>query len=376
MAGRKPIIPENVATRKELINLLNEKMKFASDCIKENIIEQDGKISVTEELLNAAERLSYRDRNHNDQKEENGRSIPNVEYENPVFNAYYFYRYGYAYAYEFSVIYDIMLRSFEATEGNIFGSVSFGCGSMIDAWALAYANAGIFREKRYNKSEELELKYIGIDFREWPNLFDSKNEAMEKAFSKNCPKLNSKTDIIDFLSDEKTYYNYYNVLFFSKILNELDNLDELVQVIEDQVKKGRFGKRTEYYVCISHSKHDIKNNERGTLDKVNRVISAINCNNEFEVNAEISPEMVQKYNLEKYGDNMPYYKFVGQDAIELKNHDFNRFEFFDLDRKFKAHDPERQCLEERFDKVFRAPMLNVNSFAFQIIKLTRRKNEE
>ena len=93
MAGRKPIIPENVATRKELINLLNEKMKFASDCIKENIIEQDGKISVTEELLNAAERLSYRDRNHNDQKEENGRSIPNVEYENPVFNAYYFYRY-------------------------------------------------------------------------------------------------------------------------------------------------------------------------------------------------------------------------------------------------------------------------------------------
>lgn len=139
---------------------------------------------------------------------------------------YYLCRYGTAYAFEYAMMYDIVLRLATAEKLDI---LSLGCGSGIDKLAAEYS------AERRGKSIK---SYQGVDRELWEERFVDEKEI-------------EKDDIVEFLRTNNTISQ--NVIFFPKILNELDDnaRGALVKAAEScsldpSVK--------EYFFCVSHSK--------------------------------------------------------------------------------------------------------------------------
>ena len=244
--------------KQELIEYLNEKIRHACQVIREHIV--DG--IPDQALIDAIGRIDYSGNVDQD----------DFDYSNELVDAVYLVKYGNAYAFEYAVMYEILLSRWNGTEGNTFGVTSFGCGSLIDAWSLAYARTRVF------SNEAPSLVYIGNDETSWPIKFTSEDgNIFSRIFARNNPRYpsavrNPARGIRDFIQ-EGDFYPNYNTLFFPKILTELphtdsslpsataplcdfhneetDELKNLIETIRAKAMEGRFN-RKEIYICISH----------------------------------------------------------------------------------------------------------------------------
>ncbi|MCR4740062.1 MAG: hypothetical protein K5886_07365 [Lachnospiraceae bacterium] len=270
--------------KSELVGFLDEKMEYCRDLVNGHIT---GGV-MDQELIDAIGCLDYR-----------AAAGHRFNYSDELVDAVYFLKYGYAYAYEYHVMYDVLLRDYRATQGNIFGVTCLGCGSLIDAWSLAYSKARLAEDEGRNDVNDLELRYIGNDMEEWAVRFVSAaGNVMEQAYQAcDNPRYpggakNLSRDILSFL-DQESWYASYDTIVFSKILNEIDDptdptdpeLNRLVDLIRDKASMGLF-KRDEYYICISHSYTSYRTNPR-MKTIAGEIADAINANGEFDVKDDL-----------------------------------------------------------------------------------------
>lgn len=231
-----------------------------------------------QQLTAVAEQLDFTGRD-----EDNLPGPSQKGYADSLLNAYYITRYGLAYSFEYSLIYEAILKDYcSEKQSSTISVASFGCGSMIDAFSLAYAKKKLEEEQKINN---LNIKYHGFDGARWNQYFAGENAVSFDENGKSTGKSSCVNDcfcisdglgktlenmpwINDFSEDgkgvgidtvfqSKSYLDIIgdcNVLFFPKIINELDEktLTSLISGIQDAFKKGVF-KQKEIYIAISHS---------------------------------------------------------------------------------------------------------------------------
>ena len=225
-----------------------------------------------------------------------------VSYNNADINNLYICRYGMVYAYEYALMYDIVMRSMKMNidnnTDNSLRTTSFGCGSLLDALSLAYAKARLVcSDPDYDK---ININYMGIDKANWENFFIplKANEVYvsgvkstnyeEPEMSELDEKIRGCFKRIQFYNNDLEKYCEFksnssferNVIMFPKIINELD--DEEIEKITQTFETIDF-KCKEYYICASHSRSKCGKGR----DNVNKIISSINRNGDFDVCSDI-----------------------------------------------------------------------------------------
>ena len=278
------------------------------------------------------------------------------EYMEPLLNAYYFTRYGLTYAFEYSLIYEAILRDIAQSDDPAEINVAaFGCGSMIDAWSLAYSKAKLCETTHIPELREINLNYHGFDGAEWDVYFagvksveyDSNgnpagnparvNECFEANdgsgnMEMNMPWINDFTaagegvDIAAVFTDPRyrKVIGDSNVLFFPKILNELSpaKLEAIISGIRDMAGNGSF-KKKEIYIAISHSYNDLYNGTSSLI--AGRIFEAINCNNEYGVSGDI-PERSSLYSRIFGLRGYELSSAVNLDGEQYKAYEFHKFD--------------------------------------------------
>ncbi|MBR3516060.1 MAG: hypothetical protein IKO10_07075 [Lachnospiraceae bacterium] len=260
-----------------MIEYFNEVMRNCASIVREHIRNQE-----PDEELQTVLGINYR----NAQEED-------FHYDDELFNAVYLLRYGYAYAFEYAFLYKMVIDDYDPLQ-NIFGVTSLGCGSCIDAWALAYAKNQV--------NPELSLRYVGMDMVRWGIQFSPNNDnAMERAYTFGNGYLGMRypgrddfpqgvSDILDFIENTKWICSY-NTIIFPKILNELPDiyLNRLVEMIRnnaDAIQADR-----DHHIIISHSHSQYR--EKQTMKTIaQRIVEAINYDNRFLVENDLSDEYI------------------------------------------------------------------------------------
>lgn len=215
-------------------------------------------------------------------------SPKSVRYDSEVRNSFYLCRYAMAYAFEYAMLYDLALRIHLKSGGQMFGVFSFGAGSLLDAWSMAYAKARLTEEDpRYGG---IELYYKGIDKQRWdsfliePTRIYSDGDTMKERTQAE-DGLFKKTwlynwDISRFLREDvlgrRSKNLYYDTLIFPKVINELKDGD--VEEILDAFRQIGFP-RDEHYLLVSHSAWD----REKSAEILRKIIEAINRNDRFDV---------------------------------------------------------------------------------------------
>ncbi len=210
---------------------------------------------------------------------ENNKKIPDKEYhyDDTLVDSCYMWKYGRAYAFEYSAIFKAIIADYlrscglaadeeaeagqaaEAAEAPYLGAVDVGCGSMIAGWSLAYAST-------FFPENPVRYRYAGVDETEWPLSFAQ--DPMLCSFYERTDKAGLRFEQMDIVrfSKENNLWKNYNILMFSKILNELDDdqLAQLLKTIRRRIKggKGNPPKTQIYYLVVCHT------DSRGDIDRV------------------------------------------------------------------------------------------------------------
>lgn len=335
------------------------------------------------------------------------RRAPDVTYTESVRSSFYLCRFANAYAFEYAMMYDIAMRLRLMTDDKELGVLSFGAGSFLDAWSMAYAKARLALEAP--ESDELKLQYKGIDRTRWNICFVHPTKIGALKASDGDPEL-SEIKLADQASDdfnEKAVDSLFegdaawlyhcdineflendvltregkelrsDVLIFPKIINELkeDDLKRLVLNLEKISLR-----HDKLYLLVSHSSSTV----RESVKRLHEIVSALNSKNEYEVCCDIE-EMLGSEEYEKFsaawlgGDAKlipsprgdvpaPFmgYRFENASAqpIAELNSDFN-------------HTAPRAFLWDMQEKygIIANQMVNATTIVFDVVRLKRRKKD-
>lgn len=200
-----------------------------------------------------------------------------MSYKEAPLNNFYLCRYAVAYAFEYAMLYDLALRLCRQSGGATFSAVSFGAGSFLDAWSMAYAKARLTVENP--AFDEIKLSYQGVDEQAWHYYFVNPSPA-DGPTGGQIRELFSELqfhhqDISRFLEDAGECFKP-NVLILPKIVNELK--DDDVSRLADAMEQLRFP-NDEYYLLVSHS----DGFKRESTKTLKRLIGAINRDGAFDV---------------------------------------------------------------------------------------------
>lgn len=373
--------------REQLVEWLKALMRRAADIINSHIDEETGNPSnELYEMIGAATNFI---RGNN----------PAEHYENELCDAIYFLRYGYAYAFEYAMMYEILIKSYRALEQEehpILGVCSLGCGSAIDAWSLAYAKEKLAEEGN-ELASRLSLRYYGLDLRQWAMNINcvENNNVLQTVYSDKAPNIpgqpnNPPRDIVQFFR-EREWYGSYNAILFPKILNELPEevVQNMLREIRLAVEAEEFRRRDEMYICISHSKSDVADEDSYSIEIANQIIEAINHNNEYVVESNIPAiwnegrlekhhvRVVERENEQEEQDNRQCYEFKPY-GTWLPNGDSRYAKISEIEGDFETIREFEELTEHllQMENIhFRRPIKYPANIVFQIIKLTRIRNE-
>ncbi|SCY25641.1 hypothetical protein SAMN02910292_01222 [Lachnospiraceae bacterium XBB2008] len=338
------------------------------------------------------------------------------EYMEPLLNAYYFARYGLSYAFEYSVIYDAILRDIaQSDDPSEINVASFGCGSMIDAWALAYSKMKLSETTHIPTMREIGLSYRGFDGAAWEVYFagaksveydangnstgrparvnecfvtydDSGNKVMNMPWINGFTAAGEGVDIAEVFTDPQyqSVIGDCNILFFPKILNELSakKLEAIISGIREMAEKGCF-KKKEIYIAISHSYNALHNGH--ALRCAGRMIEVLNYHNEYSISGNIlerSPlystnfgirgfELSPGVNSEGEADKAyEFHKFVDDYGKHSSYIDVLDYAFGgQIKRDITAFDADR--LEDKDIPGYKRMISRATHIAMLIIKLTK-----
>lgn len=378
--------------KQELLNLLNNVVLGAVNRVITEL--ESGEQERIDHVKSKMENLCYIQ----------GHEPSPEDYADPVFCDLYLTRFGYAYAFEYSVIYDAIIRSYSAIEQArndkpVLGVSTLACGTMIDAWGLAYALACIKENGIQELQDDIELSYHGEDRTRWSYLFAGNrdgDQTLNSCFNRVPTTRDLNIDAAEFLRrfEDGEYKNYHwlNVMCFAKFLGELPEgvVCDIEDAIHEAIDHGCFvaedmNNRKEYYICISHSASTVNNggDDRHLSEVASRIINALNVNNDFEVDPhvmDISPYCNRQDNgndvrLVGTDEVIPMYGFSKSTSLQ---NDSGETKISELNPDFgnEAVDRRLDCLWELFirnDITVRYPMKKAKYLRFQVIKLTRRQ---
>ncbi|MCM1488041.1 MAG: AAA domain-containing protein [Firmicutes bacterium] len=316
-------------------------------------------------------------------------------------NNMYICRYSAAYAFEYALMYDIVLRSMLASGKTDLRVTSFGCGSFLDALSLAYAKSSLAScDKRYS---DIKMTYVGVDISDWNKFFIPPNTAEHPAISAADETIQKCFNEIQFCHESAEEYckerngqNFtQNVIFFPKILNELDD-----DYFEGFI--GAFGSmiftEKEYYICVSHSRTKIIDG----VKRINSILSRINQSDEFDICCDIyemigndnaddfnskwlhgdeADELVKiqkgQLSFTKYAPSRDCYAFnssLREESDGTNNNNYSSCHISGLNSDFKCSEAENYVkhLFDNVNKKIYKSITTVSQIAFQVIKLTRR----
>ena len=247
------------------------KMEFIKDCLNEFDQLSDA------DKVRAAVALNFKSLYLN-----NASRIP---YNDPWVSYLYFMRYGVAYGFEYAMLYEMMLRNFD---GNAFKVVSLGCGSCLDAWAIAYARKRIGQDN-------IAIEYWGYDIEPWDvSVFNNVEEDflnINHTYNNNNYSISNFTvhkplvqDLCQEIPDDRTHPNSlnnkdFNVLILPKVLLDLGQAG--ANTLVESLKRVELDRNKTYYLCVSHSKSDVIDEDENVPDYsvgipfVNRVIREV-----------------------------------------------------------------------------------------------------
>lgn len=227
-----------------------------------------------------------------------------MRYNVQIRNSFYLCRYAMAYAFEYAMLYDLAMRLHRQSGSNTLGVFSFGAGSLLDAWSMAYARARLtLEEPAY---EALKLYYKGVDEQLWDSYFvapqricpsDGRDEPSRAEQSPDFEKLwLCHSGIAEFLDRDilsrKDCRLYYETLVFPKIVNELKEED--VEAIEERLGRVRLTYPV-YYLLVSHSRYQL--DRSGEI--LERFVRALDPEGRYErcsdIHQLLSPENQQAF---------------------------------------------------------------------------------
>lgn len=139
----------------------------------------------------------------------------NYDYKNEWTCQWYMLRYSMAYAFEYYVMYLIALRQFD--ENDSAKVYSFGCGSGLDSFSLYYAQQKLAEN---NLGVYNDISYRGTDIAEW-----CEDYRIDPAkFISNSGMYYGENGNMENFLEHKDDPFAPNILFFPKVLSELDEI--------------------------------------------------------------------------------------------------------------------------------------------------------
>lgn len=324
-----------------------------------------------------------------------GNAAESIDYSDPLANDYYLARYVCGYALEYKTIFEIVLmdvlKGMDA-EGDpiILEAESFGCGSMVEAWGLAYVLERL-RVKRIPGVDRIRLRYQPVDLELWPRRFlsvkanvDGTSRLYEplsgEGFNSNLLRKRFETttgdetniDLDGLVGYMQKQRKRSQILCFPKIINELD---EVIwpQTLE-AVKASEFEKDRTYYLCISHSAAHIKEGLQRTRQLLEAIRETLPGNLCFSYDEKLPASILNEDRITEYTKNGASaapghcYTFVSSKRVDITDPDFE-FAGSSIKRSAAMHGKLRKQFENVFsDKDLRTPILSGNNnLVFQVI---------
>ncbi|MDR3292126.1 MAG: hypothetical protein LBT10_08280 [Methanobrevibacter sp.] len=211
-------------------------------------------------------------------------NVPN--YEKKSVQQFYLLKYMYSYAFEYMTMFKKILNQREF--GNNIRITSFGCGNMIDYWAL-------IRALEENDKKEISINYTGVDSIDW----NYKPKAREN------DTINFKhIDVKKYLNEEK--YLDSEIFIFPKSLGEFSgDIEHFCKNFKEKIKDN-----TNIYVLISYIKQDESNNKEFYNDLSDKIKDAITENKYDFVDEKVNEgnkRHIEKYFNEKYPNKIKDY---------------------------------------------------------------------
>lgn len=199
--------------------------------------------------------------------------VNNVRYDSDEVRAIYHCRYNNAYSFEYAMLWSIILKAYRnnPNNSNDLSVMSFGCGSLVEAWALAFANVLLYLSSE-NYSERLNLDFDGYDIVDWHdhfipfnNVCDDSDRKLVDMF-KRIRCFTGETDGDATSSFRNNTTEAPAVLILPKIFNHLKDKPELLERMQDNLIGLTYDK-DEYYICFSHARSDcIKSRKKSEDD--------------------------------------------------------------------------------------------------------------
>ncbi|MGN0656859.1 MAG: AAA domain-containing protein, partial [Ruminiclostridium sp.] len=314
----------------------------------------------------------------------------NVGYDNEITRAIYHCRYGAAYSFEYSMLFDAILRSFAANNrnGSNLKVYSFGCGSLLEAWSLAYARASLAETNDCYK--RIKLSFDGVDCLDWVDKYvpvdDSSADYIQKMLYRQFGG-NVNVVIDDIINFAKENFAAgmpfdHNVILFPKVLNHISAVD--FNRFLGYLSAASFTE-PEYYICISHSRYAVLQG-KNDLDKAKRLVGIFKSKG-FEVCSDIteitgnSEDFKNNWegddSLVKADEKSDPAAYVFHTAIDEGLYDKNSSYIKDINEDFKCPYHVWQTFKELgenedYKDLHPCCVAHVSQITFQLIRLRRK----
>lgn len=195
------------------------------------------------------------------------------DYHNVHVQQLYLLRYSYAYAYEYKFMYSNLFAN-NIIEGSTISVTSFGCGNMIDYWALVKAlNA-------HNQNSRT-VYYTGIDVIDWQYKVRTR---------KKDTVLFKQADVIDYLKKQTNLNS--DIYFFPKSISEFSDSDFNALCYYFHTKPIL---KDKFYLLVSIRPVDIWGGK--DIDRVVQLVKAITVNGFVttdDLSTYFSPQMKEE----------------------------------------------------------------------------------
>ena len=224
------------------------------------------------------------------------------DYKNKGLSTLYLLKMSWQYNFEYWVILRVALRMLKERGIDFAYVYSFGCGGEIDALSLSFAIASDY-------PEDMRASYTGVDAVRWGAVYPRPKEIAAGTYGPFLQK-----DLAGFWDSMDRFDG--NILFFPKVLSELDELADVAGAFARGLSKAKLT-QDRILLCISYKgKHTFtRSSVEPDWDKAQKIIEALRlqgytCSKNFApaplgMESFFTTDMVES----ESGEPFPYYYF-------------------------------------------------------------------
>lgn len=188
------------------------------------------------------------------------RQVP--EYGSKYQEILYLLKMSWVYSFEYFCVLRLALSTLAERGVTSVAQYSFGCGSCLDALSLSYA-------LRTDHQGTMHVYYTGVDSTRWETMFPLPQELEEEKRERLIV-----CDIRDFWNGRETFDG--NILFFPKILSELDELTDTAGAFARGLSEAKLTQER-IMLCVSYRGRSTfqRSSSEPEWDKTQKIIEAL-----------------------------------------------------------------------------------------------------